>query len=34
MLDMADPERQVAFYHPGVGTAGAQGALDSAGTSG
>ena len=26
MLDLSNPERQVAFYHPGVGTMGARGA--------
>ncbi|HKX75922.1 MAG TPA: DUF2235 domain-containing protein [Acidimicrobiia bacterium] len=26
MLDLSDPERQVGFYHPGVGTMGARGA--------
>ena len=31
MLDLSDPDRQVAFYHPGVGTFGAQGAWTSSG---
>ena len=29
MLDLSDPDRQVAFYDPGVGTFGAQGAWTS-----
>ena len=31
MLDLSDPDRQVAFYDPGVGTFGAQGAWTSLG---
>jgi uncharacterized protein (DUF2235 family) len=31
MLDLSDPDRQVAFYDPGVGTFGAQGAWTSFG---
>lgn len=32
LLDLADPERQVAYYDPGVGTFGSQGALTAFGS--